>query len=189
MSEPAGHTLQPEKWIELYADYLFKYAVTRVSQRDVAKDLVQETFLSGLKGKDHFRGDASEKTWLVSILKRKIIDHYRKINSAKGKKEVRMDFYPDGENKGHWIEERVPQSWDHSADRKIENEELKEVLNFCIRQLPEKYRIVFLLKTEKNFETEEICNELGITASNLWVMVHRARLQLRKCMEENWFKK
>lgn len=189
MSDTKKHTLNPNKWVILYADYLFNYAVTRVDNSDLAKDLVQETFFSGIKGKDSFRGLAAERTWLVSILKRKIIDHYRKINSIKGQKEVRVNFYPDGERKGSWIEECVPQSWGNEAEKNIENDELKNALNYCIKQLPEKYRMVFLLKTVQNYETEEICNELEISSSNLWVIIHRARLQLRKCIEENWFKK
>ena len=86
------------------------------------------------------------------------------------------------------VEERVPQSWGNDADKAIENQELKAALDNCIDNLPEKYRIVFLLKTVRKYETEEICNELGITASNLWVIIHRARAQLRKCMEDKWFK-
>jgi len=187
MSDIKKHILEPEKWVSRYADYLYNYAITRVDSQEMAKDLVQETFFSGVKGKDSFRGQAAERTWLVSILKRKIIDHYRKINSAKGQKEVKMNFYEDGENKGDWIEQRVPQSWGNDADKEIENTELKDTLNKCIQSLPEKYRIVFVLKTVQNYETEEICNELGITSSNLWVIIHRARTQLRKCMEENWF--
>ncbi|MCK5638288.1 MAG: sigma-70 family RNA polymerase sigma factor [Flavobacteriaceae bacterium] len=189
MSDSKKHTLNPNKWIGLYADYLYNYAITRVDNQDTAKDLVQETFFSGFKGKDNFRGQASERTWLVSILKRKIIDHYRKINSAKGKKEVRMSFYSDGERKGSWLEEAVPQTWGNEAEKNIENSELKSALNKCIENLPEKYRMVFLLKTVQDFETEAICNELDITSSNLWVIIHRARVQLRKCIEENWFKK
>ncbi len=183
------HILKPDDWVKLHADYLFNYTITRVNDHDLAKDLVQETFFSGIKGQNNFRGQASERTWLVSILKRKIIDHYRKINSAKGKKEVRMNFYDEGENKGSWLEERVPQSWDNESEKKIENDELKKALNDCISGLPEKYKMVFLLKTVQEYETEEICNELGITSSNLWVIIHRARLQLRKCVEENWFNK
>lgn len=188
MSDSPKHTLNPNKWIDLYADYLYNYAVSRVDDQELAKDLVQETFLSGIKGKDNFRGQAAERTWLISILKRKIIDHYRKINSAKGKKEVRMNFYEDGEKKGSWLEERVPQNWGNDADRSIENAELKDALDGCIKNLPEKYRMVFLLKTVQKYETEEICNELDITPSNLWVIIHRARIQLRNCMEEKWFK-
>lgn len=187
MPNSKKHTLNPNKWIELYADYLYNYTITRVDNHDLSKDLVQETFFSGLKGKDNFRGQASERTWLVSILKRKIIDYYRKINSAKGKKEIRVNFYAEGENKGNWIEERIPASWGNEAEKNIENQELKMTLDNCISKLPEKYRMVFLLKTVQNYETDEICNELDITASNLWVIIHRARQQLRRCLEDNWF--
>jgi RNA polymerase sigma-70 factor (ECF subfamily) len=181
------HTINTNNWIDNYADYLYNYSISRVSNADLAKDLVQDTFFAGLKSAKNFQGKASERTWLVSILKRKIIDYYRKINSKKGQAEVRMSFYDDGENEGSWLEERVPQSWDNASEKKIENEELKNQLESCIQKLPEKYAIVFRMKTVQEFETEEICKELGITSSNLWVIIHRARTQLRKCMEDNWF--
>ena len=85
-----SHSLYPETWVDQYADYLFNYAVTRVSDSEIAKDIVQETFFAGLKSAKNFKGDAAERTWLVAILKRKVIDHYRKINSNKGKAEVRI---------------------------------------------------------------------------------------------------
>jgi RNA polymerase sigma-70 factor (TIGR02943 family) len=181
------HTLNTNKWIDNYADYLYNYSISRVNNSDLAKDLVQDTFFAGLKSAKNFQGKASERTWLVSILKRKIIDYYRKINSKKGQAEVRMSFYEDGENEGSWLEERVPQSWDNASEKKIENEELRNQLELCINKLPEKYAMVFRMKTIQEFETEEICKELGITSSNLWVIIHRARTQLRKCMEDNWF--
>jgi RNA polymerase sigma-70 factor (ECF subfamily) len=181
------NTLEPNKWIDNYADYLFNYAVVRVNNSDLAKDLVQETFFAGLKSAKNFQGKSTERTWLVSILKRKVIDHYRKINSKKGQAEVIMNFYSEGDNEGSWIEERVPQSWDNASEKLIENQELKSQLDNCIDKLPEKYAMVFRMKTIQEFETEEICKELDITASNLWVIIHRARTQLRKCMEDNWF--
>ena len=180
--------LNPEKWVTLHADYLFNYTISRINNHDLAKDLVQDTFFAGLKAKDNFQGKANERTWLISILKRKIIDHYRKINSAKGKAEVKMNFYSDGEREGEWIEERVPNSWGTDFEKSIENDELSVVLEKCIDNLPEKYAMVFRMKTMQHFETEEICKELEITSSNLWVIIHRARTQLRKCMEDNWFK-
>ena len=179
--------LNTDKWIDNYADYLFNYAVVRVNDSDIAKDLVQDTFFAGLKSAKNFQGKSTERTWLVSILKRKVIDHYRKINSKKGQAEVRMNFYTDGENEGNWIEERVPQNWDNQSEKDIENRELKSQLELCINGLPEKYALVFRMKTIQEFETEEICKELDITSSNLWVIIHRARTQLRKCMEDNWF--
>ena len=78
---------------------------------------------------------------------------------------------------------------DNEAEKDIENVELKNAIDKCIANLPDKYRIVFLLKNVQQYETEEICNELGITPSNLWVIIHRARHQLRKCLESNWFAK
>ena len=182
------HTLNPEKWVPLYADYLFNYTISRINNHDQAKDLVQDTFFAALNAKDNFQGKASERTWLISILKRKIIDYYRKINSAKGKAEVKMNFYSDGENEGDWIEERVPTDWNAEVEKNIENDELTIALEKCINNLPEKYAMVFRMKTIQQFETEEICKELEITSSNLWVIIHRARTQLRKCMEDNWFK-
>lgn len=189
MSQNPKHLLQPSLWVELHADYLFNYAIGRLNNEDIAKDLVQETFLAGLKGLANFKGEASERTWLISILKRKIIDHYRKINSAKGKAEIKVNFYEDGDQKGNWLEERVPHSWDNSVAKDIENEELKQVLSACIDRLPEKYKMVFLMKQVQQYETEDICKELDITSSNLWVIIHRARHQLRKCLEDNWFAK
>lgn len=181
------NSLDTSKWIDKYADYMYNYAIVRVNNEHIAKDLVQETFFAGLKSAKNFQGKSTERTWLISILKRKIIDYYRKINSKKGKAEVRINFYEDGENEGNWIEERVPQSWQNTSDKNIENEELKSQLDKCINGLPEKYAMVFRMKTIQEFETEEICNSLNITSSNLWVMIHRARTQLRKCMEDNWF--
>ncbi|KAB1160743.1 MULTISPECIES: sigma-70 family RNA polymerase sigma factor [Tenacibaculum] len=184
-----SNTLSPNKWVDNYADYLFNYAIVRVNDSNIAKDLVQETFFAGLKSAKNFEGKSTERTWLVSILKRKIIDYYRKINSKKGQAEVRMNFYDNGENEGNWIEERVPQSWNNEAEKSIENNELKSQIDECIGHLPEKYAMVFRMKTIQEFETEEICKELDITPSNLWVIIHRARTQLRNCMEKNWFNK
>ncbi|MDC0176541.1 sigma-70 family RNA polymerase sigma factor [Polaribacter sp.] len=179
--------LNTDKWIDNYADYMYNYAIVRVNDSDLAKDLVQDTFFAGLKSAKNFQGKSTERTWLISILKRKIIDYYRKINSKKGQAEVRMNFYDDGENEGNWLEERVPQSWENQSEKSVENDELKKQLSSCIDALPEKYAMVFRMKTIQEFETEEICKELDITSSNLWVIIHRARTQLRKCMEDNWF--
>ncbi len=188
MNNQTKHTLNPKKWVDDYSDYLFNYTITRLNDHDLAKDLVQDTFLSALKSAKNFKGEATEKTWLVSILKRKIIDQYRKANSKKGQAEIRMAFYENGEKKGKWIEEKAPSDWGNLGEKDIENNELKKILDLCIKALPEKYRMVFLLKTVKNYQTEEISNELELSSSNIWVIIHRARVQLRECMENNWFK-
>jgi len=182
-----GHEINPNKWIDLYSDYLFNYTITRVKDRETAQDLVQETFFAGLKSMKNFKGEASERTWLISILKRKIIDHYRKINSKKGKAEVRMNLNFDGENEGDWLEQRVADPFDKTAENNLENTELGLAIHNCISKLPSKQAEVFKMKTLLGYDTETICNELGITASNLWVIIHRARTSLASCMEKNWF--
>ncbi len=99
--------LNPDSWVDQYADYLFNYAVARVSDAEIAKDLVQETFLAGLKSAKNFQGAAAERTWLIAILKRKVIDYYRKINSKKGKAEVRINYNSQSDSAGDWLEENV----------------------------------------------------------------------------------
>ncbi len=181
------HQINPNKWIDLYSDYLFNYTITRVNDREMAKDLVQDTFFAGLKSMKNFKGEASERTWLISILKRKIIDYYRKINSNKGKAEVRMSFVSD-ENEGDWLEERVADPFDKTAEDTLEIDELGDAIYNCLSKLPEKQATVFKMKTIEGMETETICNELNITASNLWVIIHRARIAMADCMQKTWFK-
>lgn len=180
------YKIDPTKWIDLYSDYLFNYTITRVNNKDMAEDLVQETFLAGLKSMKNFKGEASERTWLISILKRKIIDYYRKINSNKGKAEVRMS-YSDDETEGDWLEERVADPFDKTAEDLMQNSELGDAILECLSKLPEKQAEVFRMKTIEGYETEVICKELDITPSNLWVIIHRARTAMASCLEENWF--
>jgi RNA polymerase sigma-70 factor (TIGR02943 family) len=179
------HDINPNKWIDLYSDYLFNYTITRVSDRDMAQDLVQDTFLAGLKSMKNFKGESSERTWLISILKRKIIDHYRKINSNKGKAEVRIN-YGDDENEGDWLEERIADPFDKTAEDRIQNSELRDAIFDCLSKLPEKQAQVFRMKTIEGYDTEDICKELNINASNLWVIIHRARTAMASCLEKNW---
>lgn len=134
----AKHKLQPDNWVDQYADYLFNYAVSRVSDAEIAKDLVQETFFAGLNSAKNFKGDAAERTWLVSILKRKVIDHYRKINSKKGKAEVRINYSSDSDAEGDWLEQQVADPFSKDGDNILENEELGLAIQDCITKLPQK---------------------------------------------------
>lgn len=179
------HKLDPNVWVDHYSDYLFNFTIVRVNNSEIAKDLISETFLAGLKSKDNFKGEASERTWLISILKRKIIDHYRKINSKKGKAEVRMT-YNDEESEGDWLEERVSDPYDRNAEDYMENQELGLAILDCLDTLKEKQATIFKMKTLDGFDTEAICNEYNITASNLWVIIHRARKAMAECLEKNW---
>lgn len=181
------HTLNPDLWVDSYADYLFNFAVGRVSDPEVAKDLVSETFLAGLKSAKNFKGDAAERTWLIAILKRKVIDHYRKSNSKKGKAEVRMNYSASSDAEGDWLEEQVADPFSTLENSAMENEELGLAIHGCIAKLPKKQALVFTMKTIQGISTEDICNELEINPSNLWVMIHRARTGLMECLNKNWF--
>ncbi len=183
----SNNTLQPNTWVEAHADYLFNYAIVRVSDEEIAKDLIQDTFIAGLKSAKNFKGQATERTWLIAILKRKIIDHYRKINSKKGKAEVRIQYNPNSDSDGNWLEEQVADPGSIVENDALENEELGLAIQMCIDQLPLNQRKVFTMKTVRGLSTEDICKELNINPSNLWVMIHRARTALMGCLNQNWF--
>lgn len=180
--------LQPALWVDRYADYLFNYARSRVGEEELAKDLVQDTFISALKSAANFKGNASERTWLVAILKRKVIDHYRKSNTKKGKAEVRMSFIAESGQEGEWLETRVPDPESMRLNDRFENDELALAIHECITQLPEKHGEAFTLKTIEGWSTEDICNEMEINPTNFWVMIHRARTALIACLNQSWFK-
>ena len=189
--------LNPEKWIDNYADYLYSYAYNRVNDAETAKDLVQETFFSALKARNGFKGEASEKTWLVSILKRKIIDLYRK-NAAHPQQSFEESeqykvtyshyFTESGFIKGEWNKTHAPKPWNIPEKNSIEQKEFKHILAQCLSKLPKVWSSAFSLKYLEEEESESICKELGITSSNYWVIIHRAKLQMRECLEKNWVK-
>ena len=166
-------------------DYLFGFAIVRVNDHDLAKDLVQDTFIAGLQGLDRFEGKSTIKTWLVSILKRKIIDFWRQRESRKT--DSFSNFFGGGDDHMKWLESKQPKGRLSEIETKIENEELRAVLLNCMAGLPEKYKSVFIDKMIDEKDSEEICKEYNITASNFWVIIHRAKLQMRNCMEKKWF--
>ncbi len=186
--ELSKHKIDTAQWVDRYADYLFNYAITRVNNSYIAEELVQETFVAGLKAMKNFKGEATERTWLISILKRKIIDQYRKNNSKKGQAEVRMDFSNASDQEGDWLEEKVEDMATMNAESQFENQELGLAIEICLEKLPLKQAEIFKRKTILEQETETICKEHDITASNLWVIIHRARVQLMQCLNDDWFK-
>lgn len=178
-------TIDPNQWVDKYSDYLFNYTITRVNDRELANDLVSETFLAGLKSMKNFKGEASERTWLISILKRKIIDHYRYKNSSKGKAEVKFT-YPDRDD-GDRLEEQIADLSGRTGQQEMENQELGQAIIDCLGQLNERQAAIFKMKTLEGADTQSVCNEFGITTSNLWVIIHRTRIALADCLEKNWF--
>ncbi|SHI88508.1 RNA polymerase sigma-70 factor, ECF subfamily [Arenibacter nanhaiticus] len=182
------HILHPDNWVDNHSDYLFNYAIARVSDVDIAKDLVQDTFFAGLKSAQNYKGDASERTWLIAILKRKIIDHYRKINSKKAQATVRITPKADSDFDNNFLEHQVADPLSLLENNAMENEELGVAIHECISKLPKKHALAFSLKTIQGLSTEEVCKELKINPSNLWVIIHRARTSLMECLKNNWFK-
>ena len=173
-----------------YSDYLYNYAITRVNDIHTAEDLVQETFISALKGYDSFQSKSKESTWLIAILKNKIIDHYRKksknyYQQSLDEMQIMDDFF---NSNGSWQTDQRPSRWDMDVDKAIEQREFYEILQQCLIRLNDIQRMVFAMKHLDDEDTDEICKELNITATNYWVIIHRAKLQLRKCMETNWVK-
>ncbi|HPY81975.1 MAG: sigma-70 family RNA polymerase sigma factor [Bacteroidales bacterium] len=181
-------TLNPSTWVDKYGNYLYNYAISRVYNQVIAEDLVQETFYSAVKAIERFEGRSTIKTWLTSILKRKIIDHYRK--NARNKEDAVLDndqfFQTEGILKGHWEDDQLPANW---GDNKglSESAEFYTVLKECLSHLPPKMAATFTMKEIEEYSTEETCKELEISPTNLWVMIHRAKLRLRKCIETKWF--
>lgn len=176
----------PQKWLELYGDLLYKYSLPRVNDSVIAEDLVQETFLSALKGLEGYKGEASEKNWLFTILKNKIIDYYRKKATEQAVMTMPDLHVVDGEwfnEEGSWAENRMPKDW-HAADNPVERKEIQKIITWCKDHLKELQQTVFTLKYMEDLDSVEICKVLNISSSNYWVLIHRARLKMRDCVEK-----
>lgn len=178
------HRLEPSKWIDNYADYLFAHALYRTHNHALSEDLVQDTLLSAYKARDQFMGGASEKTWLTRILKNKIIDHFRKQARSP---EIPADSayaYFFNNNTAAWNQHASPLAWDRNGLDQMEQKELSNVLNHCLSMLPPTWGQIAKMKWIDNESTETICKAFKITPSNLWVIMHRTKLQLRDCIEK-----
>lgn len=176
-------------WVDVYGDYLFRYALVRVSNNiQLAEDLVQETFLAALKTNAKHEGKSSERTWLVTILRNKIIDYYRrnKNNLFEQKDFQNEEFIEHGLRAGQWKQEYGPHDWNVAPDQEFERQEFISIFRKCLSALPQTLASIFALRELDGQDTETICKELGVTSSNVWVILHRARKALRKCLEFNW---
>ncbi len=193
---PSVGLSDPERWVEEHGDYLFKYALVRLRDPAKAEDMVQETFLAALKGGSRFAGRSAEKSWLVGILKNKICDHFRKASRETSFTD--LDFYSDEENdrfipdgifQGGWIHELGPLEWSPDPGASLDSQAFWKTFHDCSSKLPKNVATVFTLREVDGVESKEICKMLNISENNLWVMLHRARMALRRCLETNWFGK
>ena len=181
--------VKPEDWLDRYGDALFRYAFLRVSQRAIAEDLVQETFLTAWKARDRFEGRSSEKTWLTGIMRHKILDYIRKSQHDKpkyleGASELENAF-DDWE---HWSSKSGlrPEQWDLDPSLLLESQEFEDVLKNCLSRLPPRTAESFLLHEVDETKPKEIAKILKVSTTNLYTLLHRARFQLRACLQRLW---
>ena len=183
--------LDPARWLQEYGDLLFRYALRRLRDPAQAEDMVQETLLAALEARAGYAGRAAEKTWLTGILKHKIVDFIRKQVRESPTEDIGALSDAAAENgvdklfdaRGRWI--HPPRDWGN-PQQTLENREFMEAFAYCLGRLKPVLARVFSLKELIGETTEEICKELDITATNCGVMLYRARMGLRHCLEIRW---
>ena len=180
--------LNPQLWLENHGDALFRYAMLRLRKQTAAEDMVQETLLAAWASRDSYAGQAQERTWLISILRHKILDYLRqnKQDSPQSLSSTADPAIDVAFNSwGHW--KNPPKKWVTSQTHNVETQEFWDTFHDCLSKLPDSLAHAFTLKMLDEQSPEEVCKVLGITTTNLWVMLHRARARLRTCLEINWF--
>lgn len=168
-----------------HGNLLFKYAMARVRNRELAEDLVQEALLAALRSAPSFKGRSTERTWLVGILKHKLLDHLRKAGRERASdtldEQLEDEFFDD---RGRW--KIRPARWTVDPHEALQQNDFRTVFDRCLEEAPERLARVFVLRELDELESDEICKILDVTSTNLWVMLHRARLKLRQCLELSW---
>ncbi|MCI2230039.1 sigma-70 family RNA polymerase sigma factor [Polaribacter sp. MSW13] len=180
-----------KKWVSEFSDVLYSWALYKTSSKETAEDLVQDTFVSAYHKIDSFKRKSSPKTWLFSILNNKIIDFYRK-NSRVKKHEFKiseMTGYELSDNlfdeNNTWKSREIHQIWEQE-EHLLDNVDFNGVMANCIDRLPQKWKVAITSKYLTDKKANEICQDLDITVSNYWQIVHRAKLLLKECLETNW---
>lgn len=183
-----GKALEPAHWVDAHGDQLYRYALVRVRDPDVAQDLVQETFLAALRSRDNFAGRSKLSTWLTGILRHKLLDYYR--TRSKGPTETALDSHEDFlagffDQRGRWIE--PPDKRAVRPDELLDRDEFWAVFDRCLDGLPLQAREAFVRRVLEDEDTNVICKNLGISTTNLYVVLFRARTRMRRCLTVNWF--
>jgi len=166
--------------------YLMRYARLQLREPQAAEDAVQETLLAALAGEAGFGGRSNLRTWLTGILKHKIVDAIRRSSreAPLASEEAAEEFDALFDERGHWRE--FPPAW-ADPDSALNEKQFFATLEECLERLPQKTARVFMMREHLGFETGEICKELGITSTHCWVLLYRARMALRECLDMNWF--
>ncbi|OAB25291.1 RNA polymerase sigma-70 factor, ECF subfamily [Flavobacterium fryxellicola] len=180
-----------EQWVNQFSDELYSWAFFKTSSKEVAEDLVQDTFLAAFHKIDTFQGKSQPKTWLFSILNNKVIDYYR-LSARTTKKNFSLTEnsgyeLSDGlfNTHGCWKTNDINAAWDQDQEL-LDNPEFNSIMENCMDDLPQKWKLAVTSKYLSDKKTETICQELEITASNYWQIVHRSKLLLKKCLELKW---
>jgi RNA polymerase sigma-70 factor (ECF subfamily) len=170
-------------WLDEHGDALYRYARARVGRRELAEDLVQDTFVAALQARGRYAGGSSVRTWLLAILKHKIVDHFRRLAAASPFEPdpIGAEFFAAD---GRW--RRPPASW-RTPEKDLEEREFRSVLDDCLGRLPRALASVFFLRELEGLGIEELRDQLDLSAGNIRVRLHRARLLLRACLERRWF--
>ena len=179
-------SVNPDTWVDEHGDYLYRYAWSRLRDSNAAEEVVQEAMLAGVRFSGQYSGKGSERSWLLGILKRKIVDYVR----------LRQRYDRDGgsiedsdpttmlfDRNGQWRAGSMPSA----PDQTVESRELWDVVRESLNHLPKGQADVFMLSVMEEMESDEVCSQLEITPSNLWVRLHRARLGLARCVGSKWF--
>lgn len=192
-SSGPAYDVDPERWVTEYGDVLFGFAAARVRDQAIAEDLVQETFLAAIKARQRFAGRSTARSWLFGILRNKIADHYRLQSREVALADLEAPypeeegaFCASGLGKDGWAGRLAPKAWE-TPDETLISKEFQEVLQRCLSRLPTRVAQAFSLREIEAVPSEEICKDLGLSPNNLWVMLHRARMGLRRCLEVHWF--
>lgn len=168
---------------------LYKFAMLQLRDETRAEDAVQETLVAAIQGAANFAGGSSVRTWLIGILKHKIIDYFRRAAREEPLAVADEDSSFDEfdvlfKEDGHFVD--PPVAWANPEDA-LGQREFFEVMERCMEALPKNTARVFMLREVMGTDTDEICAELSITANNCWVLLYRARMALRECLQQRWF--
>jgi len=184
----ASDDLHNPEFLEKLRRDMLRFAEMQLRNHAAAEDAVQEALTSALLNCEQFESRAALRTWVLAILKNKIIDVLRQQKRHEtvtlDADDGDLDAYFDGRQ--HWAEDSRPAAW-ADPEASLQSRQFWDVFETCLYRLPENTARTYLMREVVGFDTEEICQTLGISASNCWVLLHRARLALRACLGENWF--
>ncbi len=175
--------------LETLRPYLLRYANLQLRDSAAAEDCVQEALLAALAGQAGFAGRSNLRTWLTGILKHKIVDAIRRqarepVLQEPGEGLEGSEGLFDG--RGHWAER--PADWG-DPDGALEQAQFFRALELCLARLSARTAQAFMMREHLGLDTSEICKELEITPTHCWVLLYRARMVLRECLQQTWFEK